>query len=96
MLNIHLLIIDPQKNYSDYDVRVVKDITYTGINMAVLDKGVVVLLNETADLELFSVGGSSKIKIVSDRNLTADLSLYADSGRILFTQNNELCSMRMR
>jgi hypothetical protein len=57
-----------------YDIRVVADISTTGLNFVILDSGVCVSINEEGHLELFSnKKGSSSIKVIKDNAISGDM-----------------------
>lgn len=85
------------RDYRSYDVRVVEDITLTGLNFVVLDTGVVVCLNEDDRIELVSVRkGSTGMKTVEDTALGGDMRLYKRDGELLVSQGTKLYKMRMK
>lgn len=80
-----------------YDVRKVEDITPTGLNFVVLDKGICVLLNEEENLELFSCQrGQATLKVVEDKALSGDMTLTCRGGEVLFHRGQRVYSMKMR
>jgi len=84
-------------HFTSYDVRVVEDITPTGLNFVVLDTGVCICMNEEDKLELFSVKtGSASVKLVDDPVLGADMHLFKQGGRVVFPRGTKLQSMRMK
>lgn len=79
------------------DLRVVEDITPTGLNFVVLDTGVVVTLTEDDKLELCSARkGSPQVKVVEDKTLGPDMTLGTTGGQVTFSRGNKTYSMRMR
>ena len=80
-----------------YDVRVVSDITPTGLNYVVLDSGVVVSMTEEDKLEIFSSRrGSTGVKIIEDKNLSGDCTLYKHGGSVVFTRGSKIFQMKMK
>lgn len=91
------LVVRFNDDYSSYDIRVVQDITPTGLNFVVLDTGVCVCLNENDDLEIFSAKiGSSNIKIINDKVLSGDMRLYKLNGKVVFTKDNKIYRMSLK
>lgn len=80
-----------------YDVRVVKGVTPSGLNFVTLDSGVCVCLNEEEKLEVFSAKrGATSIKYVEDATLSGDMRLYSFGGTVLFSKGNRVYSMKMK
>jgi hypothetical protein len=85
------------KTHEKYDARKVEDVSYSGINLAVLDSGVAVLLNEDEKLELFSTRmGSTGLKIVEDSSLGGDITLSQIGAQLLFVKDNRVYKAKMR
>jgi hypothetical protein len=86
--------LDPDT--STYDVRVVQDVTPTGLNFVALDSGVCVCLNEDAKLELFSARkGSAAMRVVEDKALHGGMRLYRRAGKVLFSDGSTLYSLAL-
>lgn len=80
-----------------YDLRIVKDITVTGLNFVVLDSGVCVSLTEEDKLEVFPAKrGSSSMKVVEDKVLGADMILAKHAGSVLFARGNKVYRMKLK
>lgn len=91
------LVFRFDKQYMKYDVRVVPDITNTGLNFVTLDTGVCVCLNEEEKIEAFSTKKDSKgIKIVEDTALGGDMVLYKQGGKAIFTRGNKIYQIGMK
>lgn len=83
--------------HQEYDLRVVKNIPYIGINFTVLDSGVVVLLNEEEKLELFSrEKGSKGLKFVEDASLGGDITLGRLGAQLLFIRDHQVYKVSMK
>lgn len=83
--------------YSTYDLRVVGDITPTGLNFVVLDSGVCISLTEEEKLELFSNRkGSTGMKVIDDPMLSGDMRLIKRTSGVVFPRGNKIYSMRMK
>ena len=90
------LVFRFDSNYQTYDLRVVSDITNTGLNFITLDTGICVCLNEEEKIEAFSSRkGSKGIKIVEDSALGGDMVLYKQGGKAIFTRNNKVYQISM-
>lgn len=80
-----------------YDVRVVQDVTPSGLNFVTLDSGVCVCLTEDAKLEVFSARkGSSALRVVEDKTLHGGMRLYKRSGKVLFADGSTLYTLSLR
>lgn len=84
---------------SEYDVRVVKDVTPSGLNFITLDGGasICVCLTEESKLELFtSQKGSTTTRVVEDKALHGGMRLYRVGGKVCFTTGTKLYSLSLR
>jgi len=80
-----------------YDVRVVEDITPSGLNFVVLDSGVTVCLNEDEKLEVFKADRrSNKLSYLEDPVLGGDMLLARVKGQLHFYRGNKLYQMSMK
>jgi hypothetical protein len=80
-----------------YDMRVMKDITYSGLNFTVLDNGVCVAMNENENIEIFSIKkDSTGLKEINDPGIDGSMKLYHRGTKVLFSKGNKLHSMTMR
>ena len=80
-----------------YDLRKVEDITLAAVNFTVLDTGIVALLNEGEELELFSkVRGSSAVKVVRDKGIDGSCRLFSRGAQTLFTRDSGLYKITMK
>jgi hypothetical protein len=79
-----------------YDVRVVPNITPSGLNFVTLDSGVCVCMTEEEKLEMFkATKGHSAMKIVEDKILDSDMRLAKHAGKLLFYRGNKVFQMSM-
>ncbi len=84
------------KDYRDYDVRVVEDIDQPVLNFVVLDTGIVVSIDEHAEMEVFlSKPGSPKLKHIIDKEIKTEMFLTKDGGSLMFYQDSYLYKMKM-
>lgn len=80
-----------------YDVRLVEDVGQAGLNFAVTDAGVCVVLNEDDKIELSSTRiGSSTVKNVTDNVLGGDMRLFKRGAEILVAKGQRIYTMRMK
>jgi hypothetical protein len=90
------LVIRFAKDWKNYDVRVVKNITHVGLNFVVLDKGVVICINEDEDVEAFTNRvAASDVRIIKDPIISGDMRLFKRGSQLLFARGNKLYSMTM-
>ena len=83
--------------FSVYDLRRTEDIGMTSVNFTVLDTGVVALLNERDELELFArARGSAAIKIISDPGINGSCHLFHRNTQALFARDDCLYQMTMK
>jgi len=84
-------------DFSDYDVRLVKDIANVGINFVVLDSGVCVLMDEEENIEVFrSKPGKIQVMKVEDDSLGGDMRLIRWGGKLGFTRGSGLYTLSMK
>ncbi len=82
--------------YTAYDVRVVPNITYEGLNFVTLDSGVCVHLNENEELELFANRKDALgIKILVEPALQG-AQLFKNGTQVLFSKGDTLYSMTLK
>ncbi len=83
-------------NTQVYDVRQVSDVPVSQVNFTVLDTGVVALMNEAEELELFAkTRGSSAVKLVPDPVLSGDARLFSRGAQTLIARDNRLANLTM-
>ena len=83
--------------HKQYDLRIVEDITPTGLNFVTLDSGVVVCMNEDEQLEMFrSEKDHAKLSYLKDPVLGGDMRLARVAGQLHFYRGNKLYSIRMK
>lgn len=82
------LVIRFQNSYNLYDVRTVENINFSKINFAVNSKGVVCLLNEDHNLEVFHHNPGQKTTVIQDDILEEEILIFAEAEKILFVKNN--------
>lgn len=83
-------------DWKAFDVSVVPDVSYTGINFTVLDKGLVMLLNEQEELELFPNAPNSTVKKVIADPALSGIRLYSQAGQPMFARQNKVYKFNMR
>jgi hypothetical protein len=81
--------------YRSYDLRIVLDISYAGLNFVVLESGVCLHVNENEELELFSnERGSPSLKVIADPAVHG-VRLFKNGTRALFARGDCLYSIAM-
>jgi len=91
------IILKFDDSYKSYDIRIIEDIEYTGINFTVLDNGVVIAINDEGSLEIFSNRyGMDRIDILKDSNIESTMQLCKDGIAAKFYKRNQLFSIRMK
>src|SRR5690606_30827612 len=84
-------------DYEKYDLRIISDLSYLGLNFVVLDNGVCAHINDNEDLELFSNKmGATDVKVVSDSLISSDMQLYKEGIKVVFPKQNTLYSISTR
>jgi len=84
-------------DWASYDVRVIDDITPTGINFTVLDKGICVCLTEEEKLEIFSnQKGSTPIKSFDDPAIDGEMKFCHAGGQVRFARSNKLFDISIK
>ena len=80
-----------------YDLRVVEDISYNGLNFAVADHGVCVLMNEDEKIEAFqNVRTAPQVKILDDPVIDSNMKFFHDGSTILLAEDKKLYSITMK
>ena len=91
------MVLRFDENYRLYDLRRVKDVPLVGVNFTVLDSGVVALLNENEEMELFSKArGNAGVKVVPDRGIGGDCRLFSRGAQTLFSRDASLYKITMQ
>jgi len=84
-------------DWAGYDVRVIDDITTTGINFTVLDKGICVCLTEEEKLEIFSnQKGNTPIKSFDDPAIDGEMKFCHAGGQVRFARGNKLFDISVK
>jgi len=84
-------------NFQGCTTRVINDISYLGVNFAVLENGVVVHISDDEQIEIFSnKKGSSSLKVINDPVIGEDMKLYRDGVKVIFVKDNELFRIKVK
>jgi len=89
------LIIRFDKNYDNYDIRVI-DVKTTLINFTVLDNGVCVTIHEDDSLEVFHVNIGSKFTKIEDPDISSNMILTKSGVTVMFHVQNKLYTLKMK
>ncbi len=82
-------------SYATYDIRIINDIAYAGLNFVTLDNGICLHLNENEELEIFASRiHANGLNILADATLQ-DARLFKHGTQALFSRNDTLYSMKM-
>lgn len=80
-----------------YDIKITHDIDYQNEpNFTVLDKGVVALMNENSEIEIFrSEIGQNDVKVIDDQQIDNSCILSSNGSQVLFYKGKDLYKLRM-
>lgn len=82
--------------YSEYSIRITKDINYSGINFTVLDNGICVYINQDDFVELFfTKKDNTDVKLIKDTALAGG-TLFHEGNTTLLARDNVLYSIKMK
>lgn len=88
---------DDKQDFQSYDVRVINDITPSGLNFVVLDNGICVHLNDEENIEIFSKKkDSTGLNVIDDPEISGDILLFKNGTKVFFSKDNKLFSLTMR
>lgn len=82
--------------YTAYDLRIVSNIAYEGLNFVTLDNGICVHLNDKEELEIFSNRkDSGSLKVLTDAAIQG-AKLFKNGTQVLFSKSDTLYSMTLK
>lgn len=85
------------KDWSGYDLRVVTNVSYSGLNFTVLDKGVCICMTEEEKIEIFMAEKDAQgLKQFADPAIKSDMQLSHQGNQTIFTRGKELFSITVR
>lgn len=91
------LIFRFDASYNNYDCRIVEKIDYDYPNFIVLPSGIVILINQDNQLEIFSANPrSNKVRLIKDDIIDSSMILATDGIRALFYREDKLYSINIR
>ena len=83
--------------FRNYDVRVARDVPFSGINFTTLDNGLCLHLNESDELEVFSSSaGANGLRVIIDPAIRGDARLFHLGTQALFARGKKLYRFSMR
>ena len=89
-------ILKFDSRFSSYSLRKIEDIFYCGINFTVLDNGLVIHINGSEELEIFSnKKDATTLKVIDDLVIDGDMKLFNDGVKVIFAKNKKLYSLKM-
>lgn len=84
-------------DFPTFDVRMMADISPTGLNFIVMDNGICVHLTEEENIEIFSKKKNSPgLKIIDDVDITGDMKLFKMGTKVMVAKDNKIYSMTMK
>lgn len=82
--------------FTHYDCRITEDVEVATGNLAVLESGVCLCLNEDEELELFGCQiGSTKLQLIADTSLSGTMKLSSRGTQALVTSQSSLYRIEM-
>jgi len=90
------IVLRFSKDYIKYDVRIEKDINYSGINFVTLDNGVVISNDDDIIEIFFKEIGQDKIKKIQDTNINSTMKLCKDKTKVMFFKNNKIYNIKVK
>ncbi len=83
--------------FSTYSLRKVDDISYSGINFAVLENGIVIHINDNEEVEVFSnKKDANKVKVVDSSVISGDMRLFNDGVKVVFAKGKKMYRLKMK
>jgi hypothetical protein len=92
----HKIVIRFSKQFDDYDVRQISDVSATETEFTVLDSGIVLHLTDENALEVFSSSlGATTIRAIDDPALEGDIRLFHSGSQALIARGAELYKIQL-
>ncbi len=82
------------KNYDKFEVRETKDIAYDGINFAVTDSGLCLLLANPTELELFT--SAKQVETLSDPPFDSTMRLFSTPNGVFFVNGTSVHQIKRK
>ena len=84
-------------DYTEFDLRHIKNIESLGFNFTVLDNGICVHIITDEHLEVFSnKKDSTGLKVINDPIITSDMLLSNNGSQVIFTKGAKVFSLKMK
>lgn len=103
--NVAVIIAHKNKQYSRfilrydngrYDIQEKQNVVYAEPNFTVLDKGIVVLMNENSEIEIFKAEiGDKAVKVIDDNQLDNTCTISSNGSKVLFYRGKDIYTLRM-
>jgi serine/threonine protein kinase len=91
------LILRLSSTFEEYDVRVVLDVQYSGINFTVLDNKICVHITEEEKMEIFpAIRNQTQIKEIEDPILDGDMKLFSYGVQTFFSKEDKVYSIKTK
>ena len=87
-------IIVFDRKFTEFKVRVTKDVAYDAINFATMDNGLCILLASQSEIELFSSAG--QYEVLTDPPFDATMKLFTTPDGIFFVNGNSLHQIKRK
>jgi hypothetical protein len=84
-------------NWTDHDCREIENITPTGLNFTVTDRGMCISITEEEKVEIFSSQmGSKSVKSIDDPSIVSDMRLCHSGDQVRFAHGSKLYQFSMK
>jgi len=91
------LIFRLSSTFEEYDIRIVTDVQYSGINFTVLDNKICIHITEEEKMELFpAVRNQSQIKEIEDPVLSGDMKLFSHGVQAFFSKGDKIYTIKVK
>ena len=78
-------------DYNSYDMRVISDLQYNGLNFIVLDNGICIHIVSDGNLEMFhNKSNNTEMKLFEDSSISTDMVLVKEGIKAMFIRGNKL------
>jgi hypothetical protein len=82
------------KDYSDFDIRIIKDVAVNTINFTTMENGVCLMLNEDGDLEMFV--NNQKVEVLKDAPFDNSMKLFNTADGVFFINNTTIHKIKKK
>jgi hypothetical protein len=88
------IIVFDRKDYNQFDIRIVNDVSIDVINFTVLDNGMCIFLNAEQELEMFFNNKNSQV--IKDPPIDISMRLISFGNDVYFINGNSLFNMKKK